>query len=172
VVLFRFSSPPTVPLLVRGGRPVGAGYGRVWSRSRAALSSTLPFIPTPAPIERGISSSGARGSSPFTALAPAAFSQRLTGRKARRGFINSMLRSPKVNFSKRKVRGKDREYYSRSCSLARAALWRRNFASSSKALERWDTVLFSSSVISANVFEQPKGTNIGSKPKPPCPLGS
>jgi hypothetical protein len=30
--------------------------------------------------------------------------------KVSRGFINSMLRSPKVIFSKRKVKEKDREY--------------------------------------------------------------
>ncbi len=32
------------------------------------------------------------------------------GLKANRGFINSTLRSPKVNFSKLKVKEKDREY--------------------------------------------------------------
>jgi len=73
------------------------------------------FVPSlravPAPIGRGISSSGARGASgPLTASAlTAARFPRLTGWKARRGFINIAQSRPKVKFSKLKVKEKNRE---------------------------------------------------------------
>src|SRR2546427_7281919 len=41
----------------------------------------------------------------------------------------------------------------------------------SAAFARWDTAFFSARLISPNVRGEPRGTKIGSKPKPPRPLG-
>ena len=74
-----------------------------------------------APSGRGVSSSRTRGSGPLTAFATAALPPRPRLR-ANRGFINPAQKRPKVNFSKQKVKEKNREYSSARYAADKAFL--------------------------------------------------